>query len=217
VAGADAAIGRLVDDLDARGRWSRSLLIVTADHGFTAIEPGGVVALGPVLARARLTGVVPVADGGVEHLYAIGDDPGPTLARAAALAASTPGVAEVLARIPIPGVPALSDRHLDWHLDHERTGDLLLVAAPGHQFVDPDDPVDAHLRGNHGGPQDLAIPLVVTGGLPALRRAPENLPARTVDLAPTIAAVLGIRLPHRLDGTPIPPASSGRVLKELLR
>jgi hypothetical protein len=216
VTGADAQIGRLVDDLVARGRWSRSILFVTADHGFTAIQ--GVVALGPVLARAGLTQVVPVADGGVEHLYAVGGDAASLLARAAAIAARTPGVAEVLARIPIAGAPLLAERHPGWHLDHERTGDLLLVAAPGRQFVDPDDPVDARLRGNHGGPHDLRVPFVVSGGFPALRTAPPGSAAgRTVDVAPTIAALLGVRAPRRVDGTPVPAASAGQPLRGLFR
>jgi hypothetical protein len=214
VTGADVQIGRLVDDLVARGRWSRSILFVTADHGFSAIE--GVVALGPVLVRAGLTQVVAVADGGVEHLYAVGGDTPSLLARAAALAATTPGVAEVLARVPVAGAPTLADRHPDWHLDHERSGDLLLVAGPRRQFVDPDDPVDARLRGNHGGPQDLGVPLVVSAGFDALRAASDTLPARTVDVAPTIATLLGIRRPRRVNGTPIPAASTGQVLEVLL-
>lgn len=215
IAGADTAIGRLVDDLVARGRWARSVLFVTADHGFTAIERSGVVALGPIFARAGLTDVVPVADGGVEHVYAVGGDAAAVLPRAAALAATTPGVAEVLARVPTVGVPALTDRHPDWHLDHERSGDLLLVAAPGRQFVDPDDPVDARLRGNHGGPQDVRVPLVVSGGFPSLRAASDLSSPRTVDLAPTIAVLLGVRQPRRLDGSAVPAASAGKVLAPL--
>src|SRR5439155_591034 len=82
------------------------------------------------------------------------------LARVAALARAAPGVAEVLARLPVPDVPTLGAVHPDWHLDHPRTGELLLVAAPGHQFVDPFDPVEAGLLGNHGGPEDLAGALV---------------------------------------------------------
>jgi hypothetical protein len=213
VAGADTQIGRLVDDLVARGRWSRSVLFVTADHGFTAIE--GVIALGPVLARAGLTEVVPVADGGVEHLYAIGGNTPLLLARAAALAARTAGVAEVLARIPVAGAPLLADRHPDWRLDHERSGDLLLVAAPGRHFVDPEDPVDARLRGNHGGPQDLTVPLVVSGGFSGLRNARGRVTPRTVDLAPTIAMLLGVRLPQRLDGAALPTAARGKALSTL--
>src|SRR5438128_514070 len=123
-------------------------------------------------------------DGGVGHVYAervatrattVGDA-AETLGRVAALARTTPGVAEVLARLPVPGVPTLHAAHPDWHLDHPRTGELLLVAASGHQFVDPFNPGEANLRGNHGGPEDLAVPLVVTGGWTGLRAAPRGTP-----------------------------------------
>src|SRR5438034_352228 len=139
------------------------------------------------------------------------------LARVAALARAAPGVAEVLARLPVPNVPTLGAVHPGWHLDHPRTGDLLLVAAPGHQFVDPFDPVEAGLLGNHGGPEDLAVPLVVTGGWAGLRAAPRGTPSPgSVDVAPTIAALLGLRVPRLLDGRAVPPARAGHPIAALL-
>jgi len=218
VAGADAAIGRLVDHLRALGRWEHSVLIVTADHGFTALAPTPgrpypVITFGRDLLRAHVSGVHLVADGGVEHVYAdaisaeataIGAEVEPTLASVAALARDTAGVSEVLARLPVGGVTELASAHPDWHLGHERTGDLLLVAAPGYEFVDPFDPVDAGLLGNHGGPGEQPVPLVVSGGYRGLRHAPPGTPAPVlVDVAPTIATLLGLRLPRRLDGGPL--------------
>src|SRR5439155_1524058 len=93
--------------------------------------------------------VVNLADGGIEHVYADGVSADATdagdaqgrLARVAEVARGAPGVAEVLARLPVPDVPMLASVHADWHLAHPRSGDVLLVAAPGHQFVDPFDPV----------------------------------------------------------------------------
>jgi hypothetical protein len=184
--------------------------VVTADHGFTPVVPSGAepyptIPFGRELLRAGVRGVRLVADGGVEHVYAEeGGDTG-LLARVAALARATPGVAEVLARAPLPGVPALADAHPDWGLDHGRTGDLLLVAAPGHQFVDPWDPVDASLRGNHGGPGERRVPLVVSGGWEGLSPACDAPAPSLTQVAPTIARLLDVRLPRRLDGGPLPP------------
>jgi hypothetical protein len=214
VEGADAAIGALVDDLRARGRWDRSVLIVTADHGMASVaptpeRPRPVISLGAELGDAA---AMAVADGGVEHVY--GADQA-ALARAAALAATTPGVAEVLARVPVPGVADLAVRHPGWHLDHPRSGELLLVAAPGHQFVDPFDRVDAALLGNHGGPGELGVPLVVTGGWNGLARAPAGTPV-LVDVAPTIAALLGLRRPQRLDGSAVPAERAGHPIDGVL-
>src|SRR2546425_1437091 len=135
VAAADAAITRLLDDLHGRGRWDRSVVLVTADHGMSGVaptpeRPQPVISLGPVLREAGVGGVTLVADGGVEHVYAervaasatkVGDA-AETLAHVAALARATPRVAEVLARLPVPGVPALHAAHPGWHLDHPRTG-----------------------------------------------------------------------------------------------
>ena len=161
------------------------MLIVTADHGFTALAPTSerpypVITFGRDLLRARVNGVHLVADGGVEHVYAdavpaeattVGADVELTLARVAGLARETPGVTEVLARLPVGGVTELVSAHPDWHLSHERTGELLLVASPGYEFVDPFDPAEASLLGNHGGPGELTVPLVVSGGYAGLRPA----------------------------------------------
>src|SRR5216110_115604 len=230
VAAADAALARLLGDLHAQGRWGRSVIIVTADHGMSAVgptpeRPHPTISLGPVLREAGIGGVTLVGDGGVEHVYAervaasattVGDA-GETLARVAALARATPGVAEVLARLPVPGVPTLHAAHPGWHLDHPRTGELLLVAASGHEFVDPFNPGEANLRGNHGGPENLAVPLVVTGGWTRLRAASRGTPPPgAVDVAPTIAALLGLRAPRLLDGHPVPPARAGHPIAALL-
>src|SRR5207302_704683 len=77
IAGADAAIGRLVDQLRALGRWSHSVLIVTADHGFTSLaatpeRPYPVISFGRDLLRVGVGAVHLVGDGGIEHVYADG-------------------------------------------------------------------------------------------------------------------------------------------------
>src|SRR5207247_11340086 len=96
---------------------------------------------------------------------------------------------------------------------HPRAGAVLLVAAPGFQFVDPLDPVDARLLGNHGGPENRTVPLAVTGGSPDLHAAPSGTPSpELVDVAPTIARLLGLRAPRRLDGSAVPPERAGHPL-----
>ena len=217
VSAADAAIGLLADDLRARGRWGRAVLIVTADHGM-----GGV---GPAPGRPRPVisleepgerDVTLVADGGVEHVYA--DTPDAAgIARVARRAAATPGVGEVLARLGGNGIPTIDERHPDWHVDHPRTGELLLVAAPGYQFVDGFDAGEARLVGNHGGPDNRAVPLAVLGGSPELRAAPPGTPSPDlVDVAPTIARLLGLPPPRRLDGGAVPSDRAGQPLRSLL-
>jgi hypothetical protein len=155
-------------------------------------------------------------DGGVGHLYAerlardataLGDAAA-AIEQAAAVARTTPGVAEVLARLQGTELPALDAAHPDWRLGHERMGELLLVAAPGYQFANGADP---GLRGNHGRPEDTEVPLFVTGGSPAIVAVKDGVePPALVDVAPTIASLLGLRLPRRVDGKAIPAADAGR-------
>ena len=123
-------------------------------------------------------------------------------------------MAEVLARLP--GTPAtlLDTAHADWRLAHQRVGELLLVAAPGYQFADGTEP---GLPGNHGRPEDSEVPLFVTGGSPAIVSAPSGSePPALVDVAPTIARLLGLRLPRRADGTALAAADAGRRFDAIL-
>lgn len=215
VRAANTALMRFLDALHAQGRWDRSIVFVTADHGFDQVAPSTAVPdpevdLATVLSRAGVTGVVVATDGGVAHLYAATEPPDTaTLARAAVVVRDTPGVTEVLARIAVPGVTLLATAHPDWHLDNPRTGELLAVAAPGHQFVDADE---IRLRGNHGSPRELHIPLAVLGGHPSRAEVVASDETSLADVGATATALLGLRAPRRVGGAPVPAHEAGRSL-----
>ncbi len=123
-------------------------------------------------------------------------------------------MAEVLARLPGTKVPALATAHADWRIGHQRVGELLLVAAPGYQFANAAEPA---LPGNHGRPEDLDVPLFVTGGSPAIVSAPSGTgPPALVDVAPTVASLLGLRLPRRVGGAALEPAETGRRIDAIM-
>jgi arylsulfatase A-like enzyme len=216
---ADDALGKLIDELRAQNRWKHSILIVTADHGFddvapTPERPEPIVDLGTRFASEGIDGVHVVSDGGVAHVYADGPRRASALAWAAAVAWREPGVADVLARVPVPGVRALQATHPEWGLEHERSGDVLAVARPGYEFVDAIDEVGQSFRGNHGSPREIRVPLVIGGGAlehPACRL---DTPPTHADLGTTIAAVLGLRPTRRFDGRPV---RRGRALALPLR
>jgi hypothetical protein len=191
----DALLAELLRTMAARASWRRTLVLITADHGFTAVTAAsGVVLRPPPGARGRRY----VAEGGSAFVHlrpAAG-----TVADVAADEAQRPGVAAVVRDLA------------SVHLAHPRVGALLLLPEPGRVFLQSaGDPSQAFL-GNHGGVDEQDLPFVVVGGLPGLRRLPETTAVSVVDVAPTLAAVFGVRPPRRLDGTPLPAGSTGRVL-----
>jgi phosphonoacetate hydrolase len=175
VATADRQIARLVARLRETGRWRRTILFVTADHSFASVGPGGesprpVISLGRALERAGLAeGLVVVSDGTLAHVYRRDGDPGSAdLRRAARVLGAVPGVARVLAPedAGVEDVPVVEAEHPDWRIGHPRSGDLLVVASPGHHFDDPSHAWAASLLGQHGGPDERPVPMLAAGGHP---------------------------------------------------
>jgi arylsulfatase A-like enzyme len=80
----------------------------------------------------------------------------------------------------------------------------------GWRFTDP-TVVSNPIPGNHGHPATEPIPLVVSGGHPVVRRGVvSSAPARTVDIAPTVASLFGLRAPSGgWDGVPLSAAFAG--------
>ena len=83
-----------------------------------------------------------------------------------------------------------------------RTGQLLIVPREG-EFITRPDPDVAYM---HGSPwaYDVSIPLMFVG--PAVRTGVYSMPAVQQDVAPTLAAALGVSMP---------PTATGRVLPVL--
>jgi hypothetical protein len=232
---ADGQVARLVETLHRRGLWERAVVVVTSDHGFTEVRPPPgrtqpYISFGEELAHARFEGLRAVSDGGVGHVYLDGSVTGPAdagsnaggrLAAARALALRIPGVSEALYRQSPSGDPndgsVLAVAHPTWRFAHPRAGDLLLIAAPGVMFSDPPDTREKTFLGNHGGPGELAIPLVFCGGSARLRRdvAASGRPS-IADVGATAAAWLGLRAPRHLDGTAVTPENAGRPIDAVI-
>ena len=83
-----------------------------------------------------------------------------------------------------------------------RTGQLLIVPREGH-FITRSDPDVAYMHGSPW-PYDVEIPLMFAG--PAVRTGIYSMPAVQQDIAPTLAAALGVAMP---------PAATGHVLPVL--
>ena len=213
----DAAVSAFVAWLTARSDWSSTTIVITADHGFDTMT-NHAFRFDDVLADNHLTRLVTVGDGGMGHVY-LRAPAGPVrdaraLSAARRLALAQPAIAEALYRRPNRAdggtAHSLARAHPDWHLEHPRVGDLVLVAKPGYQIVDGSSE-EAKLSGNHGGPDERAVPLIVLGGAPT--EAPGNCDGITAaDLGRTVQTCLGLPPAQRLDGRPIAPADRGREL-----
>jgi hypothetical protein len=139
----DAALGGFLAWLATRPEWSATTVVITADHGFdTMTHPP--IRFANALLEAKLGGFQVVGDGGTGHVY-LEEKSTPARDRAALAAArrvalAHPALAEALYVRPNPldGDTrfTVSTVRPDWRLVHERSGDLLLIAKPGWQFVD---------------------------------------------------------------------------------
>ncbi len=232
---ADAQIRRFVDAQRDLGLWgSRTVLLIVSDHSmettpektsladrfgsagipsdsYTVVQNGSAslvyltnrrdparfdllrrmreAAIGPGAAAAQISGAGPIS----EALYRE-DNP------------ADGGAAHTLAAV-----------HPAWALGGARTGDLVVTHAPNGAFSDPINP----LTGNHGGPQTRDNFMAVIGPASMVQQRVPAGEARAgfddtaqnpdqsenVDVAPTVARLLGLRAPSD---------NQGRVLGEAL-
>jgi hypothetical protein len=193
LAATDAQLGRFRRHLVSTGRWTRSVLIVLADHSMDWSLPDRLVSLSPAIAAdPALAGNVAVAqNGGADLLFWTG----PSASRAA-------GVARL--RAVVAGVDGVLSVHppRDLRLGPE-AGDLVAYCRAGWRFSDP-QAVSNPIPGNHGHPATAPIPFLVSGGHPSVRRgAASSAAASTVDVAPTVGALFGLDAPSGgYDGVP---------------
>ena len=223
---ADAFLRTMVEELKAGGRWEHTVFIVTADHSMDWSMPDRFVDLADDFAADDLlAGEVVTAVNGGACLYALRspDDPDADerLRRMREIALAADGVRDAFYIRPNPADGGeehwVGRAHPQWGLLGDYTGELIVTVEPGwrigHGGMDSNP-----IPGNHGHPETLPIPVVVSGGWEGLRQqriepdgdlAPTDEDAgqaRNIDLAPTAAWLLGLNPP--------PGGFDGRVLLE---
>jgi len=187
LADTDLQVQRFLDALKAQGVWEQSMVIVLADHSMDWSTPDKVISLNGTLgADPLLAGNVQIADnGGADLLYWTG----PEAQRAEAI-----GRMREIARAQ-KGVLAAYPRTAPWLRLGPEAGDVVVFCQAGWRFSDPDlfaNPIP----GNHGHPATRSIPFFIGGGHPAVpRRTASSRVARTIDVAPTVAAFFGAGAP----------------------
>ncbi|MEJ7797461.1 MAG: alkaline phosphatase family protein [Solirubrobacteraceae bacterium] len=204
----DLHLGRLVQAVTDAGLRERTAFILTADHGLSRWNPSVMPALVEAIAAtgfrpevvtigrspAPETDIVLTSNGvRMSNVYlrrgAAGDDGRAAVRRAAKRVGHIPRV--------------FDKRDLRRLRASDKLGDMALEAAPPYHFSLLDDGKD---RGSHGSSFERRVPVVLAGaGVRRRRKALDE--ASLVDVAPTIAALLGVE----------PPAQTqGRVMREAL-
>ena len=203
---ADAAIGRLLQGLAARGRLDRVDLIVVSDHGMATVPPGHVIAIEDL--ATELEAIV-VSDG-----QSIGIAP-------------RVGYEQVVGRRLLGAHPNYDcwrrqDLPARWHYGtHPRVPPIVCQMHEGWDALSRTKfakrPVGA-TRGSHG--YDPALPsmrAIFLARGPAFRQGVRLPPFDNVDVYPLLARLLGIA-PAANDGNPatlrpalrVEPAPTGR-------
>ena len=230
---ADAQLANLVGELQDSGRWANTVMLITADHSMDWSTPDSIVSLsGAFEEDPDLAGQVTVAQNGGAAIYALlapeAAGAGARLKAMRDIALATDGVAEAWYTRPNPAdggeASWVGATRPDWGLTGDRTGDLVVVAEQGWRITEPSASSNP-IPGNHGHIVTLPIPQVVTGGWDGLATnqvAPVmgvgtgvepdvrlEAQGENIDMAPTIAWLLGINPP--------PGGFDGRVLTEAFR
>jgi predicted AlkP superfamily pyrophosphatase or phosphodiesterase len=217
----DRTIGALFDRLDAAVGKGKYVVALTADHGVTPIaeqlitegrdagrldaravsaaaETAAGAALGPGQYVARENGNDLYFSPGVfERLV---KTPG-ALDRVAAAIAGVPGIQRVFKPDDIRDAARAVDplqRAAALSYVPGRSGDLILAPKRGWEFI------GAGATHGTANPDDQRVPVVLMGA--GIRRGRFKQAATPADIAPTLASLAGVLLPH----------AEGRVLREAL-
>jgi predicted AlkP superfamily pyrophosphatase or phosphodiesterase len=211
LAQADEEVAKVVRVLGTAGIREQTTLFVASDHGFARpfklINPNVILRKAGLLRPGPRRRAQSVSEGGTAFVYLTA----PTTAKqdrekVIALLRGVEGVADILEPCKYSAL------HLPDPASNPQTGDLLLVAREGYAFSDEffDDEVITPIPISLGSHGYLATDPRMDGVLVAwgrrIKPATKLGFVENVDVAPTIAAILGRDLTN----------SQGRVLHEML-
>ena len=184
----DAALGRLVSGLDARRAFEDTTLLVVSDHGMLEVERR--VDLDAALAAAELPATV-WGGGGFAIVTVEGEE-------ARVEEALVDRVVEVARGL---GLEAHSRARApaELRVGNPRFGAVVVLAPPGVAVTS-----SRGLRGSHGyrpdAPRMGGLFIAAVRGVPAGTKLGE---VRSVDVAPTLLALLGVPTPVWMEGRPL--------------
>lgn len=204
----DRYVGELLDSYRQRRLLDALTVFVVSDHGMLPVTRR--VDANRLLHKAGLLSdldrplsgpLLPVAAGQLLYLYALAPDKASAqLKAAAALFQRRPEVEQILS------ARALGLHHLPTASANLRMADLVVVGRP-HVIFERNasqqisDPVSLGGHGYLPAHKGLACGWVAAG--PGIRATRDPLSCRIVDLAPTLARLLGLSFSGRIDGKAI--------------
>ena len=204
----DQQLGRIIQTTREVGIFGRTAFILTSDHGMTSWERSFVEGLAATPGLGRNVEIVPPgssASPGTEVV--IVKSAGRIMDVSLRGRARNPGRRAKVRRV-LEGLPQISRvldaADLEGLRAGDKPGDFVVEAGEpwGFGLAEPEEGTS---RGGHGSTREMRVPLLISGA--GVRTGAASRDARLVDVAPTIAALLGAR----------PPADAqGRVLDELL-
>ena len=203
----DRQLGRLVQATKEAGIYGRTAFILTGDHGMTTWERSLVESLSTTNILGRHPEIVPAGSPASPDaeivIVTAGRVADVTLRGRAATPRGREEIRTFLERLS--QISRVLDA-ADFEAFHasDKLGDFVIEAKAPWGFG-PKGPDQGTPRGGHGSTLEMRVPLLVAGAGVRTGVAPRD--PKLVDVAPTIAALLGAR----------PPADAqGRVLSELL-
>ena len=183
--GQDRALARLVEGLRERGLLASTTLLVVSDHGMRSADTR--VDLGAVLARGDVDATV-IGIGGFASIYLA--EPSPKAVSGALAAARSQGL-QAFERSKAPA---------SLRVRNARFGHVIVRAPIGTAIVS----ARTKLKGFHGYPphdDSMAGLFVAVGEGVPVGRVVERV--YSVDIAPTILALLGLSVPDWMHGKPM--------------
>jgi hypothetical protein len=181
----DRALARLVDGLDERGAFETATLLLVSDHGMAPVARSV-----DLKAALRAEGI----EAGVFGSGGLATVSVPGGARDVAKVAAAARSLGLDARFP-------GEASQDLPMANPRFGDVVVLAPAGTAISSSTGPP---MRGAHGypphGPGMGALLIAAGGGVCSGCRLPD---VRTLDVAPTVLAWLGIAPPVWMEGRPI--------------
>ena len=205
---ADRQVQRILDSLKTSGLEQKTTVIVVSDHGFKTykrvIRPNAILSANGLIENAWV-----IPEGGTAMVYVTRSaNREQTVEKMKGLFSKAQGIAEVI------GPDRFAELGYPSPVKNNRMADLVLAAAPGYSFegaTQGDAVADVPANstpGAHGylstDPEMNAIFIAWGAGI---KPGAKLGPIRNLDVAPTIARLLGLEM----------PATAGRVLTGALR